>query len=153
MTHPLIPAILELATPIATQLGLELVGAVFQTGKSPPVLRIDIRNPTADTGLHDCEQMSQALEARLDESDLIPEAYVLEVSSPGISPELVSERDFEVFQGFPVRVVTAPPYQGKPEWSGRLQGRDAESLYLNQKGRAIAIPRPLITSVVLDDPA
>jgi len=150
MTHPLIPPILELAAPVAAQLGLDLVGAVFQTSKRPPVLRVDIRNPAAETSLDDCERMSRALEVALDASSLLPDAYVLEISSPGIASDLTAERDFEVFQGFAVAVQTAVPYQGKQEWLGRLRGRDAEHVYLNQKGRTVAIPRSLVAAVRLD---
>ncbi|MDJ0548531.1 MAG: ribosome maturation factor RimP, partial [Microcystis sp. M49637_WE12] len=60
MTHPLIADLLHLATPIAENLGLEVVDIVFQTNKRPPVLRVDIRNLAGDTGLEDCEQMSRA---------------------------------------------------------------------------------------------
>ncbi|NJK99434.1 MAG: ribosome maturation factor RimP [Spirulinaceae cyanobacterium RM2_2_10] len=151
MTHPLVPHILDLAAPVAAQLDLELVGAMFQTGKQPPVLRVDIRNPTADTSLDDCERMSRALEAHLDASDLIPDAYVLEVSSPGTSRQLSTEREFEVFQGFVVTVKTYAPHQGKKEWQGCLSGRDAEHVYINQKGRSIAIPRQLVASIQLTE--
>ncbi|MFN7659427.1 MAG: ribosome maturation factor RimP, partial [Dolichospermum sp.] len=44
MTHPLIPQIIDLATPVATELGLEIVNVVFHTNQSPPILRVDIFN-------------------------------------------------------------------------------------------------------------
>ncbi len=62
MTHPLIPQLIDLAAPVAEDLGLEVVGAVFHTNRRPPVLRVDIRNCTGDTSLEDCERMSHALE-------------------------------------------------------------------------------------------
>jgi len=140
MTHPVIPAILELAQPIARGLGLEVVDAVFQTNKRPPTLRIAIRNLQQDTGLQDCEALSRELDAPLEQSGLIPSAYVLEVSSPGISSHLVSDRDFIVFKGFEVTVISQQPYQGQQQWQGRLQGRDTEAVYVSIKGRTIAIP-------------
>ena len=77
MTHPLVPQVIELATPVASGIGLEIVDAVFQTNQSPPVLRIDVRNLNQeDTGLDDCERLSSALTEVLDESDIIPDAYV-----------------------------------------------------------------------------
>jgi ribosome maturation factor RimP len=80
-------------------LGLEVVDAVFQTNQSPPVLRLDVRSlHHEDTSLDDCEKMSQALAAVLDTTDLMPDAYVLEVSSPGISPQLSTDRDFPGLQ-------------------------------------------------------
>ena len=90
MTHPLIPQIIDLATPVAETLGLEVVGAVFHTNQNPPVLRVDIRNLQQDTGLADCERMRIALDAELEAADIIPDAYVLEISSPGISRLLSS---------------------------------------------------------------
>jgi ribosome maturation factor RimP len=151
MAHPLIPQIIEIATPVATDLGLDVVGAVFHTNQSPPVLRVDIRNLQEDTGLDDCERMSRALEAALDQADIIPDAYVLEVSSPGISRSLTSDREFISFKGFAVIVSTSEPYEGQKDWQGRLVRRDDTAVYINQKGRAIAIPQALITRVQLDE--
>lgn len=151
MTHPLVPQIIDLATPIADRLGLEVAGAVFQTNQSPPVLRVDVRNPNGDTGLDDCERMSQALEAALDSSDILPSAYVLEVSSPGISTELVSDRDFTVFKGFMVEVQLAEPHKGKQSWVGQLVRRDETAIHLSQKGKAVHLPRELVTTVQLSN--
>lgn len=151
MTHPLIPQIIDLAMPIAQNLGLEVVGAVFHTNQRPPVLRVDIRNLTSDTGLDDCERMSRAFEATLDAAAIIPDAYVLEISSPGISREIATDREFVAFKGFAVKVTTSQPYEGQQEWNGQLKSRDDNAIYLNQKGRSIAIPRSLVTRVQLDE--
>jgi len=151
MTHPLIPQILELAAPVAAPLGLEVVGAVFHTNQSPPVLRVDVRNRQQDTGLDDCERMSQALEAALDESALIPDAYVLEVSSPGVPESLTTDREFISFKGFPVTVTVTEAYKGQTVWNGQLVRRDDDAIHLSRKGRAIAIPRTLVHSVQLDN--
>ncbi|WP_427162767.1 ribosome maturation factor RimP [Aliinostoc sp. HNIBRCY26] len=151
MVHPLVPQITDLALPVAEQLGLEIVGIVFHTNQRPPVLRVDIRNPLQDTGLDDCEKMSRALEAALDVAEMIPDAYVLEVSSPGISRQLVTDREFISFKGFPVIVSTSPSYEGQQDWNGQLIRRDETKVYLNQKGRVLEIPRSLITRVQLDE--
>jgi ribosome maturation factor RimP len=151
MTHPLVPQIIELAKPVAEQLGLEIVGIVFHTNQRPPVLRVDIRNPQQDTGLDDCERMSRALEVSLDTTEIIPDAYVLEVSSPGISRQLNTDRDFISFKGFPVEISTSEPYEGKKEWIGNLIRRDETKIYLNQKGRVVEIPRSLVTRVQLGE--
>ncbi|MGB7088044.1 MAG: ribosome maturation factor RimP [Phormidesmis sp.] len=150
MAHPLIPQVIELAAPLATDVGLEIVDAVFQTNQSPPVLRIDVRNPhQEDTGLDDCERLSIVLVEALDESNLIPDAYVLEVSSPGVSDVLTSDRDFQVFKGFPVDVQLSEPHKNKQIWQGALVGRNEDMLLLNLKGRPVKIPRPLVQSVQL----
>ncbi|UZQ53406.1 ribosome maturation factor RimP [Trichothermofontia sichuanensis B231] len=149
MTHPLIPQILTLAAPIAQRLGLEVVGAVFQTNQTPPVLRVDVRNVQGDTGLDDCEAMSRALEASLDAENVIAEPYVLEISSPGLSDILSSDRDFTSFRGFPIQIVVDPAHEGRSHWQGRLIRRDETAVYLNQRGRTLAIPRDRIRLVQL----
>lgn len=151
MRHPLIPQIIDLATPVAEALGLEVVGAVFQTNQKPPVLRVDIRNRKQDTGLEDCERMSRALEATLDSTEIIPLAYILEISSPGISRDLTSDREFIAFKGFAVIVTTKEPAVGIQEWRGQLLRRDETAVYLNQKGKSIRLDRQLITRVQLDE--
>ena len=152
MTHPLVPQVIDLATPIASDIGLEIVDAVFQTNQSPPVMRIDVRNPNQeDTGLDDCERFSIALTEALDESELIPDAYVLEVSSPGVSEVLESDRDFAVFKGFPVEIRLSEIFKKKDIWHGSLVGRDEENISLNLKGRLVAIPRELVQSVTLSN--
>ncbi|MGB3491254.1 MAG: ribosome maturation factor RimP [Elainellaceae cyanobacterium] len=148
MTHPLIPQILELARPAADDLGFEIVDATFHTNHSPPTLKISIRNrATQDTNLGDCEAMSLAVEAVLDETDVIPDAYVLEVSSPGIAKTLMTDREFVSFKGFPVVVNTSEPFKKKVSFTGQLIRRDEDAVYLNLKGRAIAIPRSIIREV------
>lgn len=151
MTHPLVPKIIDVATPIARELGLEVVGAVFQTNHNPPVMRVDIRNIKQDTGVDDCERMSVALEEKLDSIDIIPDAYMLEISSPGISKYLSSDREFQTFKGFPITVKTTEAYKGKTEWTGKLISRDETAVYINQKGRKVSIKRELIAKVELSE--
>lgn len=153
MTHPLIAPILDLATPIAKDLDLDIVDVAFHTNKIPPVLRIDIRNVQQDTSLDDCEKMSRALEPHLDSTTLISTDYVLEVSSPGVSRQLSSDRDFVAFKGFGVLVTSTEPYEGNQKWQGRLQGRDETQVHLSQKGRSLSIPRHLVAKVQLDSQA
>lgn len=153
MTHPIVPEIMALATPIASQLGLEVVEVVFQTNRRPPVLRVDIRNLGDNTGLDDCEKMSRALDQLLDEGNVIEGSYVLEVSSPGTSRILTTDREFIAFKGFDVIIKAYAPYQEQKQWRGKLQGRDENLVYLNQKGKLISLPRENIAKVQLDDQA
>jgi len=151
MTHPIVPQIIDIATPLAEQLNLEIIAIVFQTNRRPPVLRVDIRNLNTDTGLDDCEKMSRALEAVLDTSNLIEGSYVLEVSSPGTSRILTTDREFTAFKGFDVIVKTRVGIEEQKEWRGKLQGRDEQMVYLNQKGKTLSLERTEITLVQLDD--
>jgi ribosome maturation factor RimP len=151
MTHPLVPQILEIAQSIARDLNLDVVDVVFQTNQNPPVLRVDISSRDGDTGLEHCEQMSRALDAELEESATIPSAYVLEVSSPGVSEILTSDRDFAAFKGFSVLVTTNESFKGHQSWNGRLAQRDDSAVYINVRGRTVKIPRDLVAEVVLSE--
>ncbi len=150
MTHPLIPSIIDLATPVATELGLAVVTAVLYTNERPPVLRVDIQSLAAGTGLAECEQMSRSLEAALDAAELIPFPYQLEVSSPGIANTLTTDREFEVFRGFTVSVQLHEPLKGKTTLKGQLKERGDTTIHLTQKGKLVNIPRALVSAVVLD---
>lgn len=150
MTHPLIPHILEIATPIAQALNLEIVNIVFQSNKNPPVLRVDIQNLSGDTSLDNCEKMSRQLEETLDAQNIIPSAYVLEISSPGIGDNLTHDREFISFKGFPVIVESSTEYKKHTQWQGTLQGRDEKAVYVNCKGKIVSIPREIVTKVQLE---
>jgi ribosome maturation factor RimP len=146
MSHPLIPQLLEIAEAIATPLGLEVVDMLMYTHKNPATLRVDIRNLDQHTGLEDCERMSKALEIALDEADVVPYAYVLEVSSPGTDREIKSDREFLAFKGFMVKAIA-----GNDTWTGHLVSRDLDKLTISQKGRLITIPRQEIIKVELSN--
>jgi ribosome maturation factor RimP len=150
MTHPLLPAIIELARQVATPLELEVVDAAFYTHLRPPAVRIDVRHISASVSLDDCERMSRALEPVLDEANIIPHAYVLEISSPGASEMLTADREFAAFKGFPVVVTLKQSVNGQSEWRGNLVRRDETAVHLSRKGRAIVLPRTDIIAVTLD---
>ena len=150
MSHPLIPQILQVAEEVASPLGLEVVDVVLQTNKNPVVLRVDIRNPDQNTGLDDCERMSRSLEPTLDAIDLIPYAYVLEVSSPGAERQLQGDREFIAFRGFMVTVFGTETTEGQPKsWTGHLISRNETHVTISIKGRIMNIPRELCDRVEL----
>ena len=151
MTHPLIASIEKLATPIAELLHLKIVNIVFEINKNPANLRINIENLSGDTNLENCENMSRLLEESLDQENIIPCAYTLEISSPGIGSNLTTERDFISFKGFPIIVETHTVFKKKTRWQGKLQGRDEEAVYVNCKGKILAIPRNIIVKVELEN--
>ena len=59
----------------------------------------------------DCERISRAFEELLDKEDFIPDAYILEVSSPGLTRALKKDRDFERNLGKPVEIHLFKPME------------------------------------------
>jgi ribosome maturation factor RimP len=145
----LVEKVTELAQSLGADSGLEVVTVSYKTHSQPPTLRVDIRHPQRPTGIEDCAHLSRLLEAELDLADWAPNAYLLEVSSPGIDRKLTTEREFLVFRGFPVRVTGYGPIEGQKVWEGKLLKRDETTLHLNIQGRVITLPLDQIASVQL----
>ncbi len=82
--------ITEWLNPILTEKDFFFVDIKISAGK-----RIEVY-VDADHGIHieDCAFLSRQLEKNLDESGIVPENYVLEVSSPGMSNPLKVYRQY-----------------------------------------------------------
>ncbi len=85
------------------------------------VLELLLDGPTP-IRIKDCEEVSRALEAFLDEQDIMHRQYTLEVSSPGVERELRRPVDFERQRGRLVRWVLKPEGNHPREtFRGRLE--------------------------------
>ena len=80
--------------------------------------------------LDDCQTLSERLGEKLDASDIINGAYILEVSSPGIDRILKKDKDFVREVGKVVDVTLYAPLDGKKVFVGELEGRDEKFLRL-----------------------
>ena len=85
----------EIAEPIAEKLGLSIWDIKFLKEGSQWYLRVFI-DKDGGISIDDCEAMSRALDEPLDELDPISQSYCLEVCSPGIERELVTDEHEEV---------------------------------------------------------
>jgi len=96
----------ELTRPIVEAIGLELVDVEVQPGSRRVRLRVTIDRPTGvgNVSLDDCTNVSRRLDALLDVEDVMPNAYVLEVSSPGMNRPLLRRSDYERFAGVHARL-------------------------------------------------
>ncbi len=96
-------AVWEIAKPIADELGVEIWDIRFLKEGTDWFLRIFIDKPEG-ISINDCENMSRAIDAPLDELDPIEQSYCLEVSSPSLERELTRPEHFERYSGSPVKV-------------------------------------------------
>ncbi|MCL1849309.1 MAG: ribosome maturation factor RimP [Clostridiales bacterium] len=99
--------------------------------------------------IDDCQAASEKLSDWLDENDPIPQAYFLEVSSPGIERPLKKEGDYARFQGSMVQVKTYKPVNGGKAHIGLLGPVSDETLILRQDGEDVTIARDMISGVYL----
>jgi ribosome maturation factor RimP len=131
-----------LAEPILAERGLELVEVVLKGAPGHQLVRLDIDRPGA-TGvdLADCQRVSQTLGQALNGVELIPDGYVLEVSSPGVDRPIRSADDFRRNTGRRVVVTTADAEGTRCSHHGTLLGCENGELRLECEDRQeIRIP-------------
>ena len=122
-----------LAAKLAERAGLELVECdLFRAGRRL-ILRVFV-DKEGGIALDDCQKLSRELGAALDLEDLIPQAYTLEVSSPGLDRPLRTTRDFLRNKGRTVRLGLSEPVEGKKAISGKLLDADDEKIELELAG-------------------
>lgn len=112
--------VLEIASPLAEALGLEIWDIRYMKEGSDWYLRVFI-DKQGGVGINDCVEMSHALDKPLDEGDFIPNSYILEVSSPGVERELTKKEHFEKMRGQKVNLKTIRPIDGRREFAGTLE--------------------------------
>jgi len=98
----------------------------------------------------DCETVSRSLSDLLDKNDFIPDAYILEVSSPGLGRQLKRDKHFEKSIGEEVEVKLYKAIEKKKEFVGILTAFDQTTLTIEtDKNVKMEIPRADIAMVRL----
>ncbi|HRD41169.1 MAG TPA: ribosome assembly cofactor RimP, partial [Prochlorococcaceae cyanobacterium AMR_MDS_5431] len=107
---------------------------------TPTVLQVQISTVTKEPiSIDDCVIFSRQLEEALDNISLLTEPYILEVGSPGITEELLSDKDFVSFRGFPIEIIFSRGNGSTNRRQGLLLERDEQSVLLNIRGRIYRI--------------
>ena len=113
----------EILIPIVEEYGFELVDVEYVKEGSNWYLRAYIDKPGGIT-VNDCEAVSRNLSDILDEKDYIDDAYILEVSSPGLGRPLKKEKDFKRSLGEEVEIRTYRMVEKQKEFTGILKDYD-----------------------------
>lgn len=146
---PLVEKIEAIATPVVTQNGMELVDLQFVHENGSWVLRFFLDKPGGIT-LDDCARMSQHIGEALEVADPIPQAYVLEISSPGLYRPLKTEADFAKHAGERVDIRLAEPLDGRRNYRGNLIGMEERFVVVDVDGRQYRLPFEGIAKARLD---
>ena len=80
--------------------------------------------------IKDCTFLSRQISSYLEVDDPISSAYILEVSSGGLSRPLTILDDYECFKGSKVKIVLKEIFMGKKSHHGFLQGIDKDNLII-----------------------
>ena len=98
----------------------------------------------------DCELVSRALSDLLDKNDFIPDAYILEVSSPGLGRQLKKDKHFDKSIGEEVEIKLYKSINKQKEWVGILVGYNEDTITIQLEDETqIDIPRKDIAIVRL----
>ena len=153
--NPLHQRLISIIEPVAKSAGLELVDLRFLLEQGGWVLRVQVDRPlseAADLGeipsdrvdLAACEDLSRELSAVLDVEDPIPQAYSLEVSSPGIDRPLRTAEHFAHFTGSEAKIQLAIPLATasgeRRNFKGVLRGIDGDKVKIDCDGLSFELP-------------
>ncbi len=117
----------ELILPILSANSCELVDVEYIKEAGDWYLRIYADKEGGIT-VDDCETISRAFSDVLDEKDFIRDAYILEVSSPGLLRPLKKERDYVRNAGKPIEIRTYKAVDTRKEFVGILDSWDQNTV-------------------------
>ena len=140
----------KLTEPVALKHGVRIYDVEYVKEGSDYYLRIYADKEGGFT-VDDCEAVSRAIDPLLDEEDFISDAYILEVSSPGLTRKLVKDRDFDRSIGRLIRVNLYKAVDGEKSYVGNLKEYDNENLTVEiTADNIVTIPRNNISMVRLE---
>jgi ribosome maturation factor RimP len=129
----------EMVEPFLQQHSFELVDVEYIKEGSNWYLRVYVDKENG-IDVEDCGNVSQYLSARLDESDPIPDAYFLEVSSPGAERPLKKPEDFMKAINQYVLITTYEQFEGMKEFEGTLIAYSNDQLTIKVGKQSYTIP-------------
>ena len=138
----------QLLIPIVEEHGLELVDVEYVKEGSNFYLRAYIDKPGGIT-VDDCEVVSRAFSDKLDETDFIDEAYIMEVSSPGLGRPLKKEKDYKRSMGKELEIRTYRAINREKEFYGILTAYDENSVTIACEGEEMTFQKSDIALIRL----
>ncbi len=131
----------KILLPITEDAGVEIYDVEYVKEGSDWYLRAYIDKGGGVT-IEDCEKVSRAVSEAMDREDFIPDAYILEVSSPGLGRALKKDKHLARSMGEEVEIRTYKPIEKQKEFSGILRDFDAESITIEpEEGTNIKFAR------------
>ncbi len=138
----------QLLQPIAEANGVSIYDIEYVKEGSDHYLRAYIDKPEG-VNIQDCENVSRRLSDELDREDFIPEAYILEVSSPGLGRILKKDKHLQAGIGQEVEIRLFKPIDKCRDFSGVLEGFDREQVTIRNEDTPITLKRADIAVIRL----
>ena len=138
----------KLLEPIMEENRFEMVDVEYVKEGGNYYLRAYIDKENGIT-IDDCELVSRALEAKLDEEDFIDDACILEISSPGLGRALKKGRDLQRSIGKEVDVKLFSAVDGQKALTGILAAWNDTEITLDLEGEETVLKRDNIAQIRL----
>lgn len=135
----------EKLMPIINDNNYELVDVEFVKEGPNKYLRVYADKEDGIT-IDDCEVISRALEEELEKDDFIEQAYILEVSSPGIDRVLKKDFEYTKYKGRLVEIKLYKPIDKVKQLQGNLVGLIDDKIVIEENGNEIAFDRKDVAS-------
>lgn len=132
--NSVVTTVTDLVTPFLESKNFYLVDLEFVKEGKSWFLRVFI-DKDGGIDIEECVEVSEFLSEKLDEldPDPIPQAYFLEVSSPGAERPLKKETDYQAAIGEYIHVSLYQNINNEKQWEGYLEELTADSLSLKVK--------------------
>ena len=145
---PVEKKISAIITPTIETLGYELVRVRLVVGETS-TLQIMADRKVGEINVEDCSIISSDISVLLDVEDPINEAYVLEVSSPGIDRPLTRLKDFNNWQGYEAKLETHELINGQRRFRGEIYNIENDIITLVHGGKFTKLDFKLISEAKL----
>lgn len=122
----------KLLLPVTEENGVEIYDVEYVKEGGDWYLRAYIDKEGGVT-IEDCEKVSRAISDIMDREDFIEDAYILEVSSPGLGRALKKDKHLARSIGEEVEVKTYKPIEKQKEFAGILKDFNGESITIETK--------------------
>lgn len=138
----------SIISPTIETLGYELVRIRLVPGETS-TLQIMADRKSGEIDVEDCSIISRDISVLLDVEDPINDAYILEVSSPGIDRPLTRLKDFSNWQGYEVKLETYELINGQRRFKGEIYNIEKDNITLANNGKFIELSFELISEAKL----
>ena len=118
-----------LVLPIIEEHHFELVDVEYVKEGADWYLRV-YADKEGGINIDDCVLISRALEAKLDAENFIEDAYILEVSSPGLGRPLKKEKDYLRSIGKSIDIKLYQAKENQKEFTGTLKEYSSDHIIL-----------------------
>lgn len=120
-------------------LGFQLWGYEYRPHSESALLRIFIEK-NEGISIDDCASVSRQIGAVLDVENIIPVAYILEVSSPGMDRVLFSPEQYQDYIGDTLKIRTRTPIEERRNFKGSLMKASDSIVTIKVDNQEFEIP-------------